>query len=238
MTKMDRRAFIKCSAAAGAATAFAATGVLAGAQETARGQQGQRMALLMDNSLCVNCQSCRVACQNENSLPIKEKYIRFDYVDSGTWPNVSHHVNRHSCQHCADAPCVDICPVEALFKGPEGFTHLDFEACIGCGGCQMVCPFDVPVISDEPVSGEPKMYKCTACRHLITEGKKPACATTCITNAVDYGPWDEMLNKAEKRVEVLRKRYPEANVYGKTQQDGLGLLLILRTPAEQYPHLV
>ncbi|TVQ37308.1 MAG: twin-arginine translocation signal domain-containing protein [Spirochaetaceae bacterium] len=238
MTKIDRRAFIKYSSAVGAAAALATTGVMAAAQETVPGQQNGRMALLMDNSLCVNCQACRVACQNENSLPVREKYIRFDHVDGGTWPNVTHHVNRHSCQHCADAPCVEICPVEALFKGPEGFTHMDFEACIGCGACQMVCPFDVPMMSEDPASGDPKMYKCTACRHLVSEGRKPACATTCITNAVDYGPWHEMLSKAEKRVAVLRKQHPQANVYGRTQQDGLGLLLILRTPAEDYPHLV
>ena len=238
MTKLGRRAFIKYSAAAGTAAVFSAAGVAANAQEVPRADRERRMALLMDNSLCVNCQSCRIACQNENGLPVSEKYIRFDYVDSGRFPNVTHHVNRHSCQHCGDAPCVDICPVTALYKGPQGFTHMHFETCIGCGACAFVCPYNVPVMSTEPRSGARKMYKCTGCRHLIAEGQKPACASTCITNAVDYGPWDEMVSKAESRVAVLRKQYPDAEVYGTTQQDGLGLLLILRTKAADYPHLV
>jgi len=59
-----------------------------------------------------------------------------------------------------------------------------------------------------------------------------------LTNAVQYGSWDEMLATAKARVEVLREKYPEANVYGETQQDGLGLILVLRTPAADYPHLV
>ncbi len=248
MSSITRREFIKLSSVAGAATAFAAA--CASAPEAPPEQapvaepsekepkEPVRMALLMDNSLCVNCQSCRLACQNENNLPVSEKYIRFDYVDSGSFPSVRHHVNRHSCQHCSTAPCVDICPVDALYKGEEGFTHMEFETCIGCGACLSVCPFEVPVVSQEPESGAPKMYKCNACKHLIVDGGVPACATTCITNAVDYGPWDEMLKKAEDRVAVLRQQYRDATVYGETQQDGLGLILVLRTPPEDYPHLV
>ncbi len=245
MAKISRRQFMKLSAAGSAAAAFLTAGREAPAREpgtqearAANPDGNSRMALLMDNSLCVNCQSCRLACQNENNLPVSEKYIRFDYLDQGTFPDVKHHVNRHSCQHCADAPCVDVCPVDALYKGAEGFTHMDFETCIGCGACRAVCPFEVPVISTDPETEAPKMYKCNACKHLLADGQKPACATTCITAAVDYGTWDEMLAKAEDRVRVLRQDYPDANVYGETQQDGLGLLLVLRTPPEDYPHLI
>ncbi len=235
MAEMNRRDFLKTSAVAGSAAV-----VLGGCAGTQIGDapQPERMALLMDNSLCINCQSCRVACQNENNLPVEQKYIRFDYLERGTFPQVESLVNRHSCQHCADAPCVEVCPVNALSKGAEGFTHTDFDTCIGCQLCQGVCPFTVPSFGTDPASGEWKMYKCNACQHLTSQGTAPACSTTCLTNAVQYGSWDEMLATAKARVEVLREKYPEANVYGETQQDGLGLILVLRTPAADYPHLV
>lgn len=247
MTELNRRDFLKVSAVTGAATVFAAGCASAPAPELngldaadAPKDTGPRgkMALYMDNSLCVNCQACRLACQNENNLPVEKKYIRFDYVDVGSFPTTKHYVNRHSCQHCTDAPCVDVCPVDALYKGPEGFTHMEFDTCIGCQACGMVCPFSVPDFGADPASGEWKMYKCTACKHLVSQGGTPACASTCMTEAVQYGPWDEMLAKAESRVAQLRERFPQAEAYGATQQDGLGLILVLRTPAADYPHLI
>ncbi|MFN2310909.1 MAG: 4Fe-4S dicluster domain-containing protein [Spirochaetia bacterium] len=235
MVHMNRRDFLKTSAAAGSAAA-----VLAGCSSVKVGDAPapQRMALLMDNSLCVNCQACRLACQNENNLPVEKAYIRFDYLEQGTFPNVESFLNRHSCHHCEDAPCIDVCPVNALYKGAGGFTYTDFETCIGCQLCQGACPFTVPTFGADPATGAWKMYKCNACKHLVAEGKTPACATTCLTNAVQYGTWDEMVAKAEARVEALKDKYPAANVYGTTQQDGLGLLLVLRSPPADYPHLV
>lgn len=235
MTEMNRRNFLKTSAVAGSAAVV--LGGCAGVQ-TGEAPQAPRMALLMDNSLCVNCQACRLACQNENSLPVVQKYIRFDYLERGEFPNVEHLVNRHSCQHCADAPCVDVCPVDALYKGEGGFTYTDFETCIGCQLCLGACPFEVPTFGTDPETGAWKMYKCNACKHLVTQGGTPACATTCLANAVQYGTWDEMVAKAEDRVAELKETYPEANLYGTTQQDGLGLLIVLRTPPADYPHLV
>lgn len=241
MTELNRRDFLKVSAVTGAATMLAAgcAGAPGVAAEGVTDDRPRgRMALLMDNSLCVNCQACRLACQNENMLPVERKYIRFDYVNKGRFPDTTHFVNRHSCQHCGNAPCIEVCPVDALYKGPEGFTHVDFEACIGCQLCGTVCPYDVPVYNEDPASGAWKMYKCSGCEHLVSQGGTPACASTCMTEAVQYGTWDEMLAKAEARVTQLRDTYPEAEVYGATQQDGLGLLLVLRTPAADYPHLV
>ncbi len=246
MGRVSRRQFLKASGFAGAATALV-TGTAAaqtvspnleGTSENGQNPATNRMAMLMDNSLCVNCHSCRLACQNENKLPVTEKYIRFDYIETGRFPNVKRLLNRHSCMHCEEAPCIGVCPVNALEKGAEGFTHTDFETCIGCGVCLHVCPFEVPVISEEAGTGKPKMYKCNGCRHLIAAGIAPACATNCITGAVQYGTWDEMRAKAEERVAKLRATSPGANVYGIDEQGGLGLLLVLRTPPADYPHLV
>jgi formate dehydrogenase iron-sulfur subunit len=64
---------------------------------------------------------------------------------------------------------------------------------------------------------------------MIAEGKGPVCADTCMTNALEYGPYNEMVAKANARLAVVQRQYPAANVYGTTQQGGLGVLMILRT---------
>jgi formate dehydrogenase iron-sulfur subunit len=184
------------------------------------------MAILMDASLCVACYACRIACQNHNGLPADQKYLSFDFHEKGVFPNTEFHLARKSCMHCGDAPCAAICPPGVLHVNEQGFVNYidDTDAgCIGCRACIAACPYDVPEIRDG------KMYKCTGCEDLVSEGQTPACVDTCIANALSYGPMDEMIAAANERLSQIRDKYPEANLYGDTQQDGLGLLTILRT---------
>ncbi len=226
-TLMNRRNFFKI-----ASTSVALTGaaiLLTGCEEeTASFANTAKMAILMDSSLCVECHACRVACQNHNGLPVEQSYISFPSIEKGKFPKVEYHLTRKSCMHCTDAPCVDACPMQALYKGESGFTHMNFEACIGCGVCKSVCPYDIPVIN------EGKMYKCTGCQDLVSAGKEPACVDTCISNAVQYGSAEELIAKANERVAKIKGKYPAAALYGVTQQNGLGLLLILRTDAKDF----
>ncbi|MCK8825006.1 4Fe-4S dicluster domain-containing protein [Fuchsiella alkaliacetigena] len=232
--QVDRRNFIKYSALAGvSAFATLATACNDGeAEETGSEVQDdfpvdEKMGILMDNSLCVECQACRVACQNENELPVEQALISFKSKEVGSYPDVKYHFSRHSCMHCEDAVCKDGCPVDALSKTEQGFTTLDFESCIGCGMCEQSCPYGVPSIFEE------KMYKCDACQHLVTVGESPACVSTCAANAIKYGTYDDLVKAAQQRVETLQERYPEASLYGLEEQDGLSLLLILKTEASK-----
>ncbi|OEF97676.1 4Fe-4S dicluster domain-containing protein [Desulfuribacillus alkaliarsenatis] len=230
--KIDRRNLLKI----GTTSAVVGTALLfTGCEEEAAAPiftDATKTAILMDTSLCVECHACRVACQNHNALPVEQSYIKFESVEKGSFPKVEYHLSRNSCMHCTDAPCVDICPVKALYKGDTGFTHMNYDACIGCGMCKMQCPYDVPVIAE--VDSARKMFKCQGCEDLITEGQEPACVNTCIANSLKYGPVEEMIDAAKARVEVLKVKYPKANVYGVTQQDGLGLILILRDDAKEF----
>ena len=185
-----------------------------------------RMAILKDTSLCVACYACRVACQNHNGLPAEQKYLSLVFHERGTFPTVEYHLARKSCMHCADAPCVSICPVGVLHTNEQGFINYindTDDACIGCGVCINACPYDIPRIRED------KMYKCTGCEDLISANQEPACVNTCIANALHYGPVDEMIAKANERLQQVRAKYPNANVYGVTEQGGLGLLMVLRT---------
>lgn len=193
---------------------------------------GNRMAILMDTSLCVQCYACRVACQNHNGLAVEQTYISFNFREKGTFPNVQHHLMPKSCRHCASAPCVTACPVNVLHTNAQGFVNYvgDTDAgCIGCEFCIRSCPYDVPKMA----AG--KMYKCTGCEPLVARGQQPACVDTCIANALQYGPRDELIAMANQRLAKVRVKYPDANLYGVTEQGGLGVLLVLRINYEEFP---
>ncbi len=219
----SRRSFLKKSAAAGFAALTAGT-ALTGDKLLAESNETSKKAILMDNSLCIECQACRVACQNENEIDEEYSFIKFVSKESGEYPDVEYRLRRDSCFHCPDSPCINQCPVDALYKGEGRFTTLEVEECIACGQCQQACPFDIPEI------GEERMYKCDACQHLLEQGEEPACVSTCISYALDFGDFEDMLEAGQQRVEEIKDKYPNAELYADYDY---GLLLILTdTPTE------
>ncbi len=185
-------------------------------------------AILQDTSLCIECQACRVACQLQNQLPPDVSYARFQFRESGVFPEVSHHVARLTCQHCADAACVAICPTGAVYKGEEGLTHFDPARCSGCGYCAEVCPFAVPTVKAD------QAVRCAGCPALTADGQPPACVQTCLAGALSYGPRAQQLLRAEQRVAALRRRWPNANVYSPGGVGGTHLIWVLRDSPEAY----
>ncbi len=222
----SRRDFLK-KGAAGVATLMAGFG-MKGQKVGAENLDAGKKAILMDQSLCVECQSCRLACQRENDFPITAQSIKFKSIETGSYPDVEYNSTRWSCFHCNDAPCIDSCPVDALERQEGEMNVTDIEACIGCGACLNDCPYDVPEII------EGKMYKCNGCVHLIEDGENPACVSTCPTYAVEFGNQEEMAELGAERVEELEADGKEAYLYGLEAQDGLGLFLILRTAPEDF----
>ncbi|MFZ5815564.1 MAG: 4Fe-4S dicluster domain-containing protein [Bacillota bacterium] len=185
-------------------------------------------AILQDMSLCIECQACRVACQMQNQLAPAEAFIRYRFAESGTYPRVAYHVARLTCFHCQDAPCVDACPTYATYKARTKLTHHDPEQCSSCGRCAEACPFGHPVLHNG------KMLRCTGCPEFTKKGKEPACVGTCITGALSFGPRQEMLARAERRVRALKGRYPDAQVYSPEGVGGTGLIWVLRERPEVY----
>lgn len=187
-----------------------------------------RKAIYKDTSLCVGCQACRVACQMENSLKPEQVYIRLIEVEKGKYPQTSFLLARKSCMHCGKAPCIEVCPADALTKDESGFTRFDRNKCVGCENCIDHCPYEVP----EMVDG--KAERCLACLDLVKAGQRPACVETCIANALRFGDRLTLIAEGEKRVAQLQKVFPHAQLYGKDIQGGLGLLQVLRDRAETF----
>lgn len=84
------------------------------------------------------------------------------------------------CQHCEDAPCIEVCPSGALYReGDEGPVLTAPDKCIGCKSCVVVCPFGAVSWS----RGDGTVIKCDLCNDLIEVGEDPHCVTACPTGA-------------------------------------------------------
>ncbi|MBN1955044.1 MAG: 4Fe-4S dicluster domain-containing protein [Anaerolineae bacterium] len=209
------------------------------------------MAMLIDVSKCTACRACQVACKAWNDLPGEITVCAGCYdnppdLSPDTWNRIAfweidegerlHWAFRPvRCMHCADAPCVRVCPTGALHKNPMGFTAYDESLCNGCGYCTQFCPFDIPRLKDVNRWGQGKATKCTFCQDRATNGLVPACANACHTGAIQYGTRLDMLTAGRERVTVLQSRgYAEANLYGENILGGLGMLYVLTHPPSAF----
>ncbi len=120
-----------------------------------------RFGMVIDLQRCVGCGACAFACKAENNTRTRGDAQSFNWADfvmktEGVFPNVVHTVMPVLCNHCTDAPCVEICPTEpkAMFKTPEGITMHDPELCIGCRRCQRACPYSNRELGAESLNGD------------------------------------------------------------------------------------
>lgn len=80
-----------------------------------------------------------------------------------------------TCNHCDNAPCVQVCPVGATYQTADGVVLVDRDVCIGCGYCIMACPYGARFYHPVYKTAE----KCTFCYHRLAKGMKPACEVAC-----------------------------------------------------------
>jgi formate dehydrogenase iron-sulfur subunit len=209
-------------------------------------QQGapvQEVAKLIDTSKCIGCKACQTACLEWNDLKEEVGFNTGSYTNphdltTASWTlmrfsewinpetqNLEWLIRKDGCMHCEDPGCLKACPSPgAIVQYTNGIVDFVKDNCIGCGYCVKGCPFNIPRIS----KAEGKAYKCTLCSDRVAVGQGPACAKACPTQAIVFGPKEDMKKHAEERIKDLKSRgYKNAGLYDPPGVGGTHVMYVL-----------
>jgi formate dehydrogenase iron-sulfur subunit len=204
------------------------------------------MGFFTDTSVCIGCKACEVACKEWNHVPedgLNLTGMSYDNtvgLGADTWRHVAF-IEQHAggypprapqsdgdvrwlmssdvCKHCTHAACLDVCPTGSLFRTEFGTVVVQEDICNGCGYCVPACPYGV--IDRRADDG--RAWKCTLCYDRIGAGMEPACAKACPTDSIQFGPLDELRERAAGRLAQLHEAdVAGARLYGEDPGDGVG----------------
>ena len=177
-----------------------------------------RWGMVIDLRKCVGCQTCTIGCHEENGLPPGVFWRYVADVEVGEYPDVRRTFLPMGCMHCAEPPCVPVCPTGASQQRADGIVFVDYDKCIGCGYCLVACPyrarhmihhqdwyFGTPTPSERKGRDMERvgvMTKCTFCKHRVDKAPEgatpgvdpeytPVCVNSCIANAMHFGDLDD-----------------------------------------------
>ncbi|HKJ06408.1 MAG TPA: NrfD/PsrC family molybdoenzyme membrane anchor subunit, partial [Flavobacteriaceae bacterium] len=166
-----------------------------------------KYGFIIDNRKCIGCHACTTACKSEHDVPIGVNRTYVKQVEKGTFPNTRRIFSVMRCNHCTHAPCVTICPVEALFTREDGIVDFDNNRCIGCKSCMQACPYDALYIDPNTNTAA----KCNYCAHRVEVGREPACVSVCPEHAIIAGDIDNPNTEISQLLarQAVKVRKPE-----------------------------
>ena len=203
----------------------------------------RRMGFFTDTSVCIGCKACEVACKEWNLVAedglvwTGQSYDNTGALGANSWRHVAFVEQQHDgglrwlmssdvCKHCTHAACLDVCPTGALFRTEFGTVVVQEDVCNGCGYCVPACPFGVIDRRRDPEETgheDGRVWKCTLCYDRLRGGLEPACAKACPTDSIQFGPLDELVERARERCETLVEAgVQSARLYGDDPDDGVG----------------
>lgn len=233
MTETDMRVSRRGAVKALAATAATAMGLraLRSEADASSGAAGEHnWVMVIDQAACIGCEYCTMACRAENDTHPDISWNKV--IPLGDVGGKQVFLPR-PCMHCAEAPCVDVCPVKASYHRDDGIVMTDYDRCIGCRYCEVACPYlarafnweefegdnpAVPQWGQPGVERRPRgvVEKCTFCFHRIDRGlamgltpgvddeATPACVVACPVGARVFGD----LNDEDSEVNRLLRSHP------------------------------
>jgi phenylacetyl-CoA:acceptor oxidoreductase subunit 1 len=174
-----------------------------------------RWGMVIDTRRCVGCQTCTIACKQEHGLPSGTQWRFVADCEIGEYPDVRRVFLPMQCMHCAEPPCVPVCPTGASRRREDGIVWVEYGACVGCGYCAVSCPYHARHLVDEDAgyfaaatpseagTAHPArhgvMTKCNFCSERVDAGRArglvpgvdpeatPMCSVACIANAIVFG---------------------------------------------------
>jgi Fe-S-cluster-containing dehydrogenase component/formate-dependent nitrite reductase membrane component NrfD len=153
---------------------------------------------VIDLRKCIGCHACTIACKAEHDIPIGVNRCWVKTVEKGRFPDTTRLFLPVLCNQCEDAPCMEICPTNALFRRRDGIVDLNGAACIGCRACMAACPYDQLFIDPNTRTAE----KCNFCANRVENELQPACVSVCPTECRIFGDLDD----PESRVSTIVQR--------------------------------
>lgn len=178
-----------------------------------------RYVMVVDLDRCVGCQTCTAACRQANATPPGVQWRRVLDFEVGEYPDVRRTFVPVGCMHCAEPPCMEVCPTTATRRRGDGIVSIDSDICIGCAYCVMACPYQAryKISAELPAYRAGSMpsevarshaerigvsQKCNFCSDRIDRGTAagltpgldadatPACVNACIGGALAFGDID------------------------------------------------
>lgn len=154
---------------------------------------GTQIGFYFDQSRCLGCYTCVIACRQWHSSDHEVMAWRWvETLESGNFPDLQVSFLSLSCLHCQSPPCEAVCPESAISKRRgDGLVLVDQSLCLGemaCGLCRDVCPYEAPRFNP---GREFKMEKCDLCSDRLAQGQEPICVAACPTHALKIGPLSE-----------------------------------------------
>jgi Fe-S-cluster-containing dehydrogenase component len=207
----------------------------------AGGLTAKRWAMVIDPHKCLReggCTDCIAACNRVHNIPQfndhahEIKWIwKTPYEEACpsqeniyTETEVKEKPFLVFCNHCAEPPCVRVCPTQATWKREDGVVMMDWHRCIGCRYCMAACPYGsrsfnwldprphIPQLDpDFPTRTKGVVEKCTFCEERLAKGQPPACVEACREKALVFGDLEDPNSEVREllRTHFTLRRKPE-----------------------------